>query len=122
VFASYRNYENLPSSRRVKFISGTLHSSNFSFDFQCQVSIDNEAAYGLVLQREISLFRDSRDGVDIEIGAAVKSVHGEPLTSNFILTYLVESSHLVLPCLLICLEHDASICSLIDLIQSVPIY
>lgn len=36
------------------------------------MSIDNEAAYGLVLQREISLFRDSRDGVDIEIGMTVK--------------------------------------------------
>ena len=33
-----------------------------------QVSIDDESAYGLVLQREITLFRDSRDGEDIEIG------------------------------------------------------
>jgi hypothetical protein len=76
VFAFHQNYEYLPSSRRVNFISVILHLSDLLFDFECQVSIDNEAAYGLVLQREISLFRDSRDGVDIEIGAAVKSVHG----------------------------------------------
>jgi predicted RNA-binding protein (virulence factor B family) len=32
------------------------------------VSIDGNVATGLILQREIKLFRDSRDGVDVEVG------------------------------------------------------
>lgn len=75
MFGSNRNYEYLPSSRRAKVISVYSHASHFLLDFVYQVSIDNEAAYGLVLQREISLFRDSRDGVDIEIGTVAKSMH-----------------------------------------------
>ena len=34
-----------------------------------KVSIDDDRAYGLVLQREIALFRESRDGIDVEVGA-----------------------------------------------------
>jgi hypothetical protein len=62
-------------------------------DFVYQVSIDNEAAYGLVLQREISLFRDSRDGVDIEIGAVAKSMHsGAIYVAFYPPTYRINSS------------------------------
>jgi hypothetical protein len=35
-----------------------------------KVSIDDDKAYGLVLQREIALFRESRDGVDVEVGTS----------------------------------------------------
>jgi hypothetical protein len=36
------------------------------------VSIDNNVATGLILQREIKLFRDSRDGVDVEVGEVLE--------------------------------------------------
>jgi hypothetical protein len=39
--------------------------------FVMKVSIDDDKAYGLVLQREIALFRESRDGVDVEVGTSI---------------------------------------------------
>ena len=45
--------------------------SHFYMNVPCfvKVSIDDDRAYGLVLQREIALFRESRDGTDVEVGA-----------------------------------------------------
>ena len=34
------------------------------------MSIDDDAAFGLVLQKEIALFRESRDGMDVTVGNA----------------------------------------------------
>ena len=48
-----------------------------------KVSIDDDRAYGLVLQREIALFRESRDGIDVEVGALnFKHVDGNDGTPN----------------------------------------
>lgn len=41
-----------------------------NMSFMMKVSIDDDKAYGLVLQREIALFRESRDGVDVEVGTS----------------------------------------------------
>lgn len=41
-----------------------------NLSYAVKVSIDDDRAYGLVLQREIALFRESRDGVDVEVGAS----------------------------------------------------
>ena len=35
------------------------------------MSIDDDTAFGLVLQKEIALFTESRDGVDVTIGNAL---------------------------------------------------
>ena len=37
------------------------------------MSIDDDAAFGLVLQKEIALFRESRDGMDVTIGNPINS-------------------------------------------------
>ena len=37
------------------------------------MSIDDDAAFGLVLQKEIALFSESRDGMDVTIGNPINS-------------------------------------------------
>ena len=48
------------------------------------MSIDDDAAFGLVLQKEIALFRESRDGMDVTIGNPINSYE---------LTHIVTGSH-----------------------------
>ena len=59
--------------------------SHFHMNVPCfvKVSIDDDRAYGLVLQREIALFRESRDGIDVEVGT-LNFKHAEGRDGTFI--------------------------------------